>query len=252
MGSVRVCAKNAPKATIGSFGSVYPWPIVADDFWCGDGVHTTTLASFAPVISPAVVAGGNQCSLCVFSRTAPSDSGMGSVLTCNKNAPEATINSQPLVYPWPIVANDFWCGDGADATSLASYGNYQIPLLPQQTSTWTPTITSKTGTLTNVIATGQQFWQVGSGAGSLILFSIGIEVISNGTGAGAINFTLPTTPGNISCVVAGQNYTQGKGLAGTQTGAHQTPVAVTYYDGTYPITNNGDVLLIFGLYSSNA
>ena len=70
-----------------------------------------------------------QCSNCFFSFVAPASAGTlannrGAALVgsrfCNRQAPSADA-ANPNGWLWPLVADDWWCGEGADTSTGLSY-----------------------------------------------------------------------------------------------------------------------------------
>lgn len=68
----------------------------------------------------------NSCASCFYSFTAPTDADPPSSpsrvgkLFCNRNAPSAQSNN-PNTWLWPLVQDDFWCGEGADDQTGLSF-----------------------------------------------------------------------------------------------------------------------------------
>ncbi len=71
-----------------------------------------------------------QCSNCLFSFVAPASAATNSTRTssfvgsrfCNRQAPSAN-NVNPDGWLWPLVADDWWCGDGADLSTGLAYSS---------------------------------------------------------------------------------------------------------------------------------
>lgn len=114
-------------------------------------------------------------------------------------------------------------------------------------STYTPTISSTTGTITTPgTCTGRFFQQ-----GKIVWWQASLAITTNGTGATLVQVTLPSGPGNV--VSAARYYGTGLGVLvsgkqllikfqnGTQTGFIQN------YDGTYPGAT-GELLEVSGFY----
>lgn len=71
-----------------------------------------------------------QCSNCFFSFIAPADADGPTTIPprfagkryCNRNAPIPLVSAPAAAqWLWPLVEDDYWCGEGADAISGASY-----------------------------------------------------------------------------------------------------------------------------------
>lgn len=80
-----------------------------------------------------------NCANCFFGFIAPTDADppgtqplRAGKLYCNRNAPAANATN-PNVWLWPLVQDDFWCGNGADAATGTGYASTVsgIPSGPQ-------------------------------------------------------------------------------------------------------------------------
>jgi hypothetical protein len=97
--------------------------------------------------------------------------------------------------------------------------------------TFTPTITSATGTLTTVSATGAY-----TKVGRLVTASVDITVTTNGTGAGSIVTTLPFTPSSLVQYGTGREVTAVGFTITIQTGVSNAIIVKASDDG-YPAGN---------------
>src|SRR5262249_60582249 len=70
-----------------------------------------------------------QCSNCLYSFVAPASANttnnpqlrpFAGARYCNRQAPSA-VNVNPQGFLWPLVADDWWCGEGADTSTGLSY-----------------------------------------------------------------------------------------------------------------------------------
>lgn len=107
---------------------------------------------------------------------------------------------------------------------------------------WTPTITADTGTITTKSAVAR-FKQVGK----LVFVCADITVTTAGTGAGALNITLPVaerTPPPTG-VMFGVSETTGPAFGFVGSGA----LAILNLDGSTPIVS-GNLLSISGFYEA--
>lgn len=107
---------------------------------------------------------------------------------------------------------------------------------------YTPTITSGGGTLTAASATGH-YKQIGK----TVFFSILTSIVTNGTGSGSVNVTLPFTVANhSSCEGRETAIAPSIGITGLMLSGGNTLI-LTKYDGTYPGAN-GSGIVISGQY----
>jgi hypothetical protein len=110
--------------------------------------------------------------------------------------------------------------------------------------TWTPTVTSSTGTLTTVSANSGSYTKVGN----RVMFNATATLTDIGTGGQSLLFTLPFTPSisvpanalNVSTALAGYGLVNTDGT-----------MSVRKYDGTFPAAN-GNVIRIAGNYPTAA
>lgn len=132
-------------------------------------------------------------------------------------------------------------GGGAVSCPVYSDGTNWLPLAQQGWLTYTPTVTSVTGTITTASATGSYLRRDG-----IVFFQVVIDVTTNGTGATAVQFTLPfNVNGYVVHCTGRESLVTGKILAGYIPDA--THIAVMNYDSTYPAAN-GTRLNIGGWY----
>lgn len=95
-------------------------------------------------------------------------------------------------------------------------------------STWSPTITATSGSLTTVTVNQARYRQLGN----YVNFYLRFTIVTNGTGAGALNFTTPPGFSNIrAAIIFGRNESslvmlQGIGAASS--------FNVVNFNGTYP------------------
>jgi len=102
-----------------------------------------------------------QCSNCFFSFVAPLSADQiannrGAALQgsrfCNRQAPSADA-ANPNGWLWPLVADDWWCGEGADSATKASYasGITGLPGLPLTSGAFMLTAASSTAVSNSAI-----------------------------------------------------------------------------------------------------
>lgn len=108
-----------------------------------------------------------------------------------------------------------------------TFRSFDTPGVVFPVATYTPTITSSSGALTTVSATGR-YTQIGN----TYFFYVEITLTTNGTGATALKFTLPVNAGTAA-VVSGVDITSAVALAGDIVAGNGFG-AFTKYDGTYP------------------
>jgi hypothetical protein len=106
---------------------------------------------------------------------------------------------------------------------------------------YTPTITSASGSFTSVSATGK-FRQIDS----VMHVSITITITTNGTAAGNIRATLPTTAAAAAILPGKEGAVAGTMFVGS-TVAADNKVYISRYDGVYGATN-GYVITVAGSY----
>lgn len=112
---------------------------------------------------------------------------------------------------------------------------------------WTPTVTAASGTITTVGAVSASYLKIGK----LVRYRILVPITTNGTGAGAINVTLPSglaSVGNQGAVGCGKETSlTGKMVSAFVGGAGGTTLSLQYADGTYPGAN-GASITVSGFY----
>lgn len=106
--------------------------------------------------------------------------------------------------------------------------------------TWTPTVSASSGTITTTTVNAAYFQQIGN----VVNFNVVITITDNGTGAGVLRFTLPSTPA-IAGSGTGTNATNARALS-VQWGT-TTTVNVYEYQGNYPVST-GQVVRVCGQY----
>jgi hypothetical protein len=127
-----------------------------------------------------------------------------------------------------------------DYKSLALPSTY-APLFNKFTS-YTPTVSSTTGTITSYTINKAIYSQVKADLVSII---IDVSITNNGTGATILGITLPTEFAAIAGSVSGRCFVAtGHNIAGT---ISSTGIFITRYDGTYPVAT-GDRFIVSGQY----
>ena len=152
-----------------------------------------------------------------------------------------------------ISGNDFsnlsWASSGSalslpaadwDAASCTVGGNQGAA-----SRTWTPVVTSGTGTITTYSTSNAYFQKVGC----LVHFTATVSITDNGTGATNLKVTLPPFVPTIPFVCSAWNSTQSRGV----TGVWSSGTTITFLrpdTGAYPVAT-GDTLRINGTYMTS-
>jgi len=127
-------------------------------------------------------------------------------------------------------------------TNLTTSINNALSLGPW--STWSPTISSATGTITTVGTVVARYAQ----AGKNVYFSLSATITTNGTGGGSVNVTLPLTAKADSVFSGREDAVSGKQLQG-RVGAGASTLSIFNYDNSYP-GSNGAKILLGGVYEA--
>ena len=128
-------------------------------------------------------------------------------------------------------------------TNLTTSINNALALGPW--STWSPTVTSQTGTITTVGTVVARYIQ----AGKNVYFSLAVTITTNGTGATSVNASLPVTTKASNVFAGRETAVGGKTLTGT-VAAGSTTMQILNYDNTYP-GSNGCQLVLAGVYEAS-
>ena len=103
--------------------------------------------------------------------------------------------------------------------------------------TWTPTLSASSGTLTSASAAA-----VATRIEHIVFFTVGITITTNGTAAGILRFTLPTTP-NVSANFCGKEIGITNDSVTGQVTSGSAVVDVVFYTGAYPGADGATVSL---------
>jgi hypothetical protein len=118
----------------------------------------------------------------------------------------------------------------------ATYGQAGFTPAPVPMGAWqtfTPVISSSSGTITT--ASGSGYFQV---TGKRVDFQIDMAITTNGTGAGFLQATLPLQNGPGAFEVTGHELlATGKQVVGFINN-NATQILIRYYDATYPGANS--------------
>lgn len=137
-------------------------------------------------------------------------------------------------------------GGGIDATFQQVDGS---DLSGAAWAPYTPVVSSETGAITTYTASGR-YQQIGK----IVFLAVDVMITANGTGASAVNITLPVAA-NITINQAlngAENGTTGKsihGVIGASSGHGSLDMFVRNYDNTYP-ANSGSELILSGTYEA--
>ena len=110
-------------------------------------------------------------------------------------------------------------------------------------STWSPTVTSNTGTITTLGAIVARY----TTAGKTVYFTLSVTITTNGTAGGFLKSTLPLTA-KATTAFAGENTVNGKGLSSNVSAASNI-AGFANYDASYPGAD-GAVLVLSGVYEA--
>ena len=96
-------------------------------------------------------------------------------------------------------------------------------------NSWSSVVTSTTGSITTIGASAFYYKQVGS----LVFIHVGILITTNGTGGGAVRFTLPVRP-LLYMVGCGREVAVGGKMLQVLAYAGNDIADIINYDNTYP------------------
>jgi hypothetical protein len=112
-------------------------------------------------------------------------------------------------------------------------------------STWTPTVTPITGTITTLGAHTGRYKAIGK----TIIFQFSVTITTNGSAATGINVSLPFTASAFEFTALGmETNNTGKLMRGFMA-VSSTSIQLKFYDNTYP-GGDGARLVVTGVYES--
>ena len=233
---------NAGMTINSTLGQITSIRVAGGDFTvCGFGINCEGLNSLEVIISGAQISGngvGVRLQSCGGVSIDSCNIGGGGQESINTLGFITTTNSNGALQNNTFGTNTTNVSGLSSAPNVLAYGNIGI----DNQKPYTPTVSSVSGSLTTVSATGN--YQISPNS---ISFTAVITVTTNGTGAGGIAVTLP----NISAIsfagVGRATINSGKALQVIGSSSSNT-VYVYNYDGTYP-ASNGEQLVISGEYS---
>jgi hypothetical protein len=153
--------------------------------------------------------------------------------------PDPTIETGATLY-WRSNLNNRWNFLDLQATGALRFGG--TSMLEGVTADWTPTVAATSGTITTVTTPTARYTRIGP----FVMFTIVITVTDNGTGAGSLTFTLPSTPAYAGACV-GRNATNGNAALGMWTTT--STVSVATHAAAYPVAS-GQTLRLSGMYAA--
>lgn len=106
-------------------------------------------------------------------------------------------------------------------------------------TSYTPVVTSVSGTITSYTASGR-YININGG----YHWKVNISITNNGTGAGALNISLPMTPLDYAVLCGRAAGVSSKQLQGYVSGG-STTLTCYNYDGSYP-ASNGELIVLQG------
>jgi hypothetical protein len=128
-------------------------------------------------------------------------------------------------------------------TNLTTAINNALSLGPW--STWSPTISSGTGTITTVGTVVARYAQ----AGKNVYFSLSVAITTNGTGSSYVSATLPLNARAATVFVGRENGVSFKELQAIVLSGSSS-LTIVNYDNTYP-GSSGSSIVISGVYESS-
>jgi hypothetical protein len=132
------------------------------------------------------------------------------------------------------------------ATNTANIATNTASIAAMQAAwtAYTPTVSATSGTLTSASASGRYL-----AIGKTVFVTISITITTNGTGATAVQATLPVNASTSlnQSLVGRENSATGKMLQGRILAASNTVVGILNYDNSYPGVD-GALLNISGVY----
>ena len=124
-------------------------------------------------------------------------------------------------------------GAGITFPATASASTDANTLDDYEEGTYTPVITSASGSITSYSASGSY-----TKVGNIVFCTVYISITDNGTGSNQLLVTAPFTPSstsNLSPIGAGrENANTGKMIQARTIGGGDTKFSLLYYDNVYP------------------
>lgn len=111
-------------------------------------------------------------------------------------------------------------------------------------NTWSPTVSSGSGTITTVGAIVARY----QASGKTTYFSTSVTITTNGSAAGWVNITLPSTAKAATVFVGRESQNSFKELQGI-VAAGSNLCSIQFYDSTYP-GSSGAVIVLSGVYEA--
>jgi len=136
-------------------------------------------------------------------------------------------------------------GKGIDFSATPGTGTSEL-LADYEEGTWTPTVTSLSGTITTVGSVVGRYTRIGRS----VNVELSVAITTNGTGASAVVLTtLPIASSTSISTYSGYGYngSSGKSLA-VAAESSNNKVYLRYYDATYPV-GSGETIYISMTYT---
>lgn len=184
---------------------------------------------------------------CWFARPfdAVTFSGVRNRVNLNGNVCQFILNGGVVLKSIGTSTTQVVMDDGV--TILSPVGSYGYSSLvggvlintAAQLTTWAPTVSASSGTITTSVVNNAKYEQ----RGKTVMGVLDITITTNGTGAGTIGVTTPVTAATNGGAVWGrESAIAGKGLCGGITGAG---MVITYADATYPGADGARFVMAF-------
>jgi hypothetical protein len=178
----------------------------------------------------AVASGGTGASTASGART---NLGLGALAVLN-TVSTSTIDDSSITSAKIVDGTIATADIGALQVTLAKLGTDAYT-----TSTWTPTVAATTGTITTIVNRAGIYYKIGA----VVLFRIGFDITTNGTGSGSIDISaFPFTMSGTN-FISGQETSTNKGVIGST--VTSTSHRIRFYDATYP-GSSGASFVLFG------
>jgi len=191
------------------------------------------LTATASAVNELTVANAATSNAPVISATG-SDTNIGITLT-PKGTGDVTVSTGNVKINTAAKGIDFSANTGAAGMTSELLNWYEE-------GTWTPSVTSSSGTITTVGTCTGQYTRIGR----QVTLSMDLRITTNGTGAGYLSVT--GIPFNMGTTLYGGGVGSEIGVTGKMlqiSPGTATQFSITNYDGTYPGANGFRGILIW-------
>lgn len=144
--------------------------------------------------------------------------------------------------PSDAVDGDMWRTSAGPRARVGSTTYGMTPANDPAWTTWTPTVTAASGTITTVGTVTARYKLVGT----ICFFNLSVVITTNGTGGGSVNVTLPVASVNQTHASGREDALTGK-MLNSYVLAGGSTLSIQSYDNSYPGAN-GAVLGVTGFY----